>query len=179
MTICQHPKFEDIKIRFWSKVNKNSGVFGIDGTFLTECWIWTAGKYKNQYGIFTVDGKHIKAHRACWEIWYGIIPNDQYVLHKCDLRYCVRPDHLFLGTYQDNLQDMMAKGRGKGQLKPGEENLHAKLTKEQVLEIRNLYASTKSFPLKYRIKQKQLAQKFNVTPQMISDIVGYKNWKHV
>jgi len=71
-------------------------------------------------------------HRVSWELHYGPIPKGMSVLHKCDNPPCVRPDHLFLGTQQDNLQDMRNKGRHRWGL--GERHAHAKLTTEIVLE---------------------------------------------
>lgn len=71
------------------------------------CWKWIAGHYKNGYGNF----RGSKAHRVSWELAHGRIPEGLYVLHKCDVRDCVNPNHLFLGTYKDNMVDMVSKGR--------------------------------------------------------------------
>jgi len=98
------------EIWFWSKVKKNE--FG--------CWSWTGAKDRRGYGQMRVDRKHVSAHRMSWLIHYGPIPDGMCVLHKCDTRECVRPDHLFLGTAKDNSQDMMTKGRGKGQFEKGQ-----------------------------------------------------------
>jgi hypothetical protein len=82
---------------FWNKVNKTSG-----------CWIWTAAN-KDGYGRYSNSGY---AHRISWEMHFGKIPAGMFVCHKCDNPPCVNPDHLFLGTNQDNVNDMRAKGRG-------------------------------------------------------------------
>lgn len=98
-----------------------------------DCWIWTAG-HTAGYGSFRKDRKHIYAHRAMWELWYGPIPVGMFVLHRCDNPPCVRPDHLFLGTQKDNLADCATKGRvdrDKGR----------KLTDAQVRAYRERYAS--------------------------------------
>ena len=75
------------------------------------CWIWTGTVCgENDYGQFFID-KHVRAHRASWMLHKGEIPDGMLVLHKCDIPQCVNPDHLFLGTQQDNIIDMTAKGR--------------------------------------------------------------------
>ncbi len=87
--------------RFWNKVNKTD-----------TCWLWTASKFKNKgYGQFGFNGKNTQAHRVAWTITYGEIPKGMYVCHSCDNQSCVRPEHLFLGTPKDNVQDCINKKR--------------------------------------------------------------------
>jgi hypothetical protein len=77
------------------------------------CWLWT-GRYGNQgYGTYGGGrrGERVQAHRLVWEVTNGPIPTGLFVLHRCDVRGCVNPAHLFLGTAKDNTRDMMAKGR--------------------------------------------------------------------
>jgi len=99
------PSETDIK-NFWKKVKKTPG-----------CWLWTASLVsKNGYGKFhfKLTGKtyrNISAHRASYTINTGPIPDKLFVLHRCDVKHCVRPDHLFLGTQQDNVRDCVSKGR--------------------------------------------------------------------
>lgn len=91
---------------FWAKVNKTA-----------TCWLWTASRNWAGYGLCLV-GKNRKltnAHRVSWEMANGKIKGGLHVLHKCDVRNCVRPDHLFLGTHRDNMLDMRAKGRAGNQ----------------------------------------------------------------
>ena len=95
---------QDVNIRFWSKVDKTK-----------ECWEWTAVLHPSGYGLFAIwDGVRTniaRAHRWSWEYTHGPIVGGLWVLHKCDNPKCVRPDHLFLGTPQDNIDDMFSKNR--------------------------------------------------------------------
>ncbi len=90
------------------------------------CWLWTASVDPMwKYGCILVNGKPERAHRVSWRLYRGEIPAGICVLHQCDTPECVNPDHLFLGTTQDNTIDMLKKGRGG-----------KKLTVQQVLAIR-------------------------------------------
>ena len=89
--------------RFWSKVDKQGS---------TECWPWTASVVKNLgYGQFGMGGTMMRSHRVAWELSNGPIPAGMFVLHKCDNPPCCNPQHLFIGTQTDNMQDALAKGR--------------------------------------------------------------------
>lgn len=87
--------------RFWEKVTKGDG-----------CWEWQGARIPHGYGNMTVpDHGHDYAHRISWQLHNGEIPAGLWVLHHCDNPPCVRPDHLFLGTAQDNVDDSIRKGR--------------------------------------------------------------------
>ena len=110
------------KARFWIKVKQTK-----------MCWEWTGTLNKHGYGVFN-HKKETLAHRISYQIIFGDVFQDQ-ILHKCDNPKCVNPDHLFLGTHQDNMTDRNNKGRTN---RPkGEKNASAKLSEQQVKEIKN------------------------------------------
>lgn len=161
------------KERFWSKVDKSG-----------ECWLWTAGKKsENGYGHVKVCRRTLRTHRASWMMAYGEIPEGKLVCHKCDTPSCVRPDHLFLGTSNDNSADKVAKGRQpKGESHParmrpermarGECHGVSKLTDEQVVEIRRRYAAG-------GISQEALGVEYGMHQTAISAVVRRKWWQHI
>lgn len=98
-----------IEDRFWSQVSQGD---------VQECWEWQSCLNPNGYGRIGHGGRggrKCAAHRVSWEIHYGAIPDSLWVLHKCDNPACVNPNHLFLGSHQDNMDDMIAKGRAAWQ----------------------------------------------------------------
>lgn len=143
--------------RFWPKVWKQYG-----------CWMWIGAIKGNGYGTIGRGGQGagmVYAHRASWQIHNGEIPDGLMVLHRCDVRACVNPDHLFLGTNADNLHDCSLKGR----MHPGEQNPAAKLNERQVVNIRVLASSG--------TRHRVLAEAFGVARQTISKIVTRRKWK--
>jgi HNH endonuclease len=153
--------------RFWTFVNKTD-----------TCWIWTGHLDKKGYGNIATGKKTpktISAHRFSWIMHNGPILDGLHVLHRCDNPCCVNPDHLFLGTHKENMEDCKAKGRifKTGEQRPrGEANPAAKLTAFTVLEIRRIHAEGK-------IRQKEIAKLFGISPYHVSDIVTRHTWKHI
>lgn len=145
-------------IRFWNRVVK------LDG----GCCEWTGAKIPDGYGSLQVCYKHTLAHRFSYEITIGPIPKGLYVLHKCDNPACVNPDHLFIGTQKDNVQDCISKGRFTRSDRRGEKCPTSKLTEKDVIYIRQS-----------NLLQRELAEHFGVTRQAIGDIRSRRNWSHV
>lgn len=143
--------------RFWEKVEKTDG-----------CWNWTGAKHKAGYGKIGNPDGHKLAHRVSWTMAYGEIPNGFFICHKCDNPSCVKPSHLFLGTPQDNVDDMFRKKRNSH----GEKHHKSKLTKENVEKIRKLYKQGKYY-------QYELANMLGVCQAQINRIINEKRWSHV
>ena len=105
------------------------------------CWLWTGSTLINGYGRMRIDGRSVYFHRLSYHIYVGPIPEGHLVCHKCDVRNCVRPDHLFAGSVLDNNRDMWSKGRGKA-------NpvwlLHQRLSDEERDEMIRRYATGES-----------------------------------
>lgn len=132
------------------------------------CWLWIGADDNKGYGHIKVNGSTIKAHRLSFNLHKGEIPVGLHVLHTCDNPICVNPDHLFLGTHQDNMLDRQVKGRNPLTLY-GEDNPAHKLTGRQILDIRNKY-----LPRKYSVRR--LAKEYNVSFQLIQKIVTNQVW---
>jgi hypothetical protein len=142
--------------RFWEKVQKGEG-----------CWEWQAATNKFKYGTFSNGSGASKtqknAHRWAWELTFGPIKDGLYVLHRCDNPLCVRPDHLRLGTQQENIREMHQKGRGwqeryPERIKRAEDHWLSKMTWEKVREMRARFdagESAKSLGGDYGIKNSQ------------------------
>lgn len=142
------------------------------------CWIFTGAINDFGYGIVGTGKRgapNDRAHRIAYKHFVGEIPKGMFVCHSCDVPSCCNPDHLFLGTNQDNVNDMMKKGRNSkpprnlhvvGSVHPG-----AKLNEEQVVEIRSKYLQGST--------QQTLANQYGVVRQTISKNVNHKRFKHV
>lgn len=155
--------------RFWSKVDKTSSPTG--------CWLWTGYRNPKGYGRFGPTKKiDAYSHRVSYEMHKGPIPAGLLVCHRCDNPPCVNPKHLFTGTMQDNVDDMMSKGRHIFQKFPekhprGENAGPSKLTAEKVQAIHQLLDQGDS--------QQKIAVKFGVSQGLISHIKLGHSWKHL
>jgi hypothetical protein len=141
--------------KFWSAIDATG-----------DCWLWNGSRTPNGYGKFGKD----YAHRLIWEILVGPIPDGLIVCHHCDVKNCVNPDHLFVGTYADNTADMVQKGRQRWDVnKAGERNGRATFTREQVERIRAEADQGTS--------QKELIQRYAAPQSTINHIVRRYTWK--
>lgn len=176
--------------RFWSKVHKSDG----------GCWLWAGARVSDGYGSMRVGQHALGAHRIAYVLQIGSIPVGVSVLHRCDNRACVRPDHLFLGSQNDNIADMIRKGRDNkasgdrnaSRLYPGihrwgprhtlrlhpeqqargERVANAKLKESQVIEIRRRWKMGEA-------SQHALAREYGVTLSAIHQIVIGRTWRHL
>lgn len=150
------------RMLFWDKVDK--GLAGDD-----TCWPWL-GCTTRGYGRFNAPYiSDTRAHRIAWLMANGKeIPSGMFVCHTCDNPSCCNPDHLFLGTHQENMDDKVSKGR---QL-VGSNHYKAKLNEKQVTEIMKLLNAG-------RLKQYEIAEMFEVNEDTISSINLRKTWKHL
>ena len=147
---------------FWSKTEPQHN----------GCIIFTPKSNVKGYGKLSYRGRIWRAHRLAWHLTFGHIPDGLCVCHKCDVRRCVNPDHLFLGTNADNFADMVAKDRhlkfAKARSQPGSLHGKAKLTEGQAIYIRNSSAATCV-----------LAKRFDVNSTTIRRIRRGASWKHL
>ncbi len=121
---------ESLENRFLDKVSPEP---------MSGCWIWTGNISKYGYGYLSINDKNVRAHRCSYSLFVGEIPKDLYVCHTCDLRCCVNPRHLFLGTQRDNMKDMVAKGRASRVIGAiGENHSSAKLKIKDVIWLKEL-----------------------------------------
>lgn len=147
--------------RFLSRVKKGDP---------DECWPYQGYRSARGYGFVTEGAaKNTPAHRYMYRLVFGEVPDNKVVCHKCDNPPCCNPNHLWLGSNAENIQDMWRKGRGK-QARPlkGEAHMSAKLTEDDVREIR---ASSDPRP--------KLATRYGVSWGAIDCIQKRKTWKHV
>jgi hypothetical protein len=161
---------------FWTFVDKN-GPVPEHRPDLGPCWVWTAGCDSNGYGVITVaKGKKDRTHRVAWQLGVGPIPDGMHVLHHCDNPPCTNYErHLFLGTHADNMRDMGDKERAGFQRHPeaavrGEKSCNAKLTEDQVREMRRRYRPGNGAAL---------AREFNIHQKTLMQIVNRTSWRHV
>lgn len=139
-----------------------------------DCYEWP-GLRSGGYGVIYTSTGNLRAHRVVWEAVNGPIPDGMVIMHTCDNPPCVNPAHLRLGTQAENVQDMCIKGRRRGgwpkDMNIGERHPNARLTKEDVLEIRRLAAEG--------VSQRTIAEEFATPQANVSRIVQRKRWAHI
>ncbi len=138
-----------------------------------DCWIWQKTKDISGYGeVMDYDThKCKKVHRFTYELFIGTIPEGKFVLHKCDIRACCNPDHLWIGNQSDNIKDATQKNRMKNQFQSHERHWNHKLTLEEVKEIKEMK--------KMGIASKDIANNFGVHVETIRDILKGRTWKNL
>lgn len=136
---------------------------------VTDCWHWIGYVDELGYGRIARTLGEVKAHRFAYRCLKGDIPAHLEVMHSCDVRGCVNPAHLSLGTHAENVRDMVAKGRRRSGDISGERNGMARLTRADVAEIRRLKAEG--------VKQVDLARRFGVSPMTVSRAIRKESWR--
>lgn len=128
------------------------------------CWLWKLSQIREGYGRFHYKGNHYVAHRFSYELYKGKIPPDKIVMHICDNPQCVNPAHLQLGTYADNMQDKLAKGRANSNygVSLGEANGNSKLTNA---------AKTELLALRRGLSKGALAKQFGISYSQVARIL--------
>jgi len=165
-----------IRKRPWAKdasIAERFMAYVLPGPTLTSCWIWSGARTDNGYGVFHAGerGRHY-AHRFSYEMHANSAPAaGLFVCHTCDVKHCVNPSHLFLGTNSENIRDAVSKGIRIGASNIGQANGRAILTKYDVLDIRARRANGETLSV--------LAHDYNVSKTHIHHIEKRKAWSHI
>ena len=167
------PRWGSDADRFWSRVNKD-GPTNTRRPDLGPCWLWTGSRYtqkgRKTYSQVTYEGRRITAHRASYLMHGGIVPDGHDIMHRCDTKPCVRPDHLTTGTRSENLRDGFANPANKG-VCAGENNGRARLTWDDVHNIRRA--------LETGGRTHELAAIYGLHPSYVTAIKAGRKWSEV
>lgn len=146
----------------WSKVESAGWTVVESG-----CWEWNGGRTGQAYGAVRIGSRQVKVHRASYRHFNGPLPQGLVVRHKCDNPPCMNPDHLELGTHRDNMRDRDLRGRGVQH--QGSRNPAAKITEQDVRDIRKEYA-------RGVLTQAMLGEVYGLTQSSVGEIVLRKTW---
>lgn len=149
-------------VTFWDRVY--SHVIELNG-----CQVFTGSKDSCGYGRINRDGRLVRIHRAVWEKNNGEIPSGLVVCHSCDVRACINPEHLFIGTQAENIRDMDKKGRRK--ILVGSQQGSSKLREQDIPNIRSRLNSGDSCEL--------ICKDYGVSPGLIRHIKKDRIWRHI
>ena len=149
------PSFKEIQQLTEAQIHSFNSRINKDG----DCWVWTGDSQEDGYGRFYCPPKVYAAHRIAYALHYGSIPSDKAILHTCDSPYCVNPTHMTLGSYKDNLNDSIAKGRFQNERFVDKTHIP---TSEETTEIQRL--------LSLKVKPKSISTKFGVSLAIIESL---------
>lgn len=136
------------------------------------CIRWTKCISRLGYGQANRTAGEVKTHRISWALMNGAIPNGLHVLHECDVRACVNPFHLSVGTHADNMAAMSARGRGKCPSLRGADNPMAVLDDDKVWAIRAMLKAG-------AFSQAEIAKSYKIAPMTVSVVARNKSWRHI
>ena len=159
-----------MKPRGWRReTDRDAQLFDRAAVLDDACWEWTGYRNRKGYGQIKADGRMVATHRQAFLLRRGPIPEGMHVLHRCDNPPCVNPDHLFLGSNDDNVAERVRKGRSGRNA--GASASTAKLTEDDVRRIRRMAS--------LGMTNLEIAEAFPVNDRSISNIVRHKTWKEV
>ena len=136
---------------FWAKVSKDTK---LDARGL-QCWVWTAAHNRQGYGVINIAGDTKLAHRVIWEEEYGSVSDGKQVNHHCDNPPCIRLSHLYAGTHQDNMRDMVQRNTGRKETNPRSLKTHCPQGHPYNEENTYLYAGTRGCRVCSRVRHKR------------------------
>lgn len=151
---------ESARVRFWRSIEFEP---------ITGCWLWSAARNRDGYGVLKANGQSVYAHRFSWAEKHGEIPEGICVLHRCDTPACANPDHLFLGTRGDNARDKSRKGRCHNN--KGERHGRSILSEAQAREVLRLIRTGES--------QSKIAADFGISKTAVCNINTGRRWSHI
>ena len=145
---------EGLAERLWARVDKTG-----------SCWLWLGCRQRTGYGRIASRGKVLRTHRVAYELCVGTIPAGLSVCHHCDVRHCLRPEHLYVATHAQNLRKHPERAPR------GERNSHAKLTEADVIAIRR--AARSGTP------RRELRERYGVAKSSLRALITGQTWKHI